>query len=133
MSDCWTTPYPAGAMWGCGNCPRRWRTSFPRDGLRLRPFQDGGEKGYGLADVHGESIESGWSAHSSILFFGGAARIGGASNDLSPLPGKANPDNLHSRTLRTFRTERPSGGNRNKHGINGRETYVLCSETEKYR
>ena len=133
MSDCWTTPYPAGAMWGCGNCPRRWRTSFPRDGLWLRSFQDGGEKGYGLANVHGESIESGWSAHSSILFLGGAARIGGASNDLSPLPGKANPDNHHSRTLRTFRTERPSGGNRNKHGINGRETYVLCSETEKYR
>lgn len=133
MSDCWTTPYPAGAMWGCGNCPRRWRTSFPRDGLRLRPFQDGGEKGYGLADVHGESIESGWSAHSSILFGVEAARIGGASNDLSPLPGKANPDNHHSRTLRTFRTERPNGGNRNKHGINGREIYVLCSETEKYR
>ena len=62
-----------------------------------------------------------------------AAGIGGTSNDLSPLPGKANPDNHHSRTLRTFRTERPNGGNRNKHGINGRETYVLCSETEKYR
>ena len=63
----------------------------------------------------------------------GAARIGGTSNDLSPLPGKANPDDHHSRTLRTFRAVRANGGNHNKHGINGRETYVLCSETEKYR
>lgn len=79
-------------MWGCGSCRRRWLTSFPRDGLRLRPFQDGDEKGYGLADVHGESIESGWSAHNGVLFGVEAARIGGTSNDLSPLPGKANPE-----------------------------------------
>ena len=117
-----TSRFPAGAMWGCGGCQRSWRTSFPRDGLWLRSFQDGGEKGYGLADVHGKSIESGWSAHSGVLFGVEAARIGGTSNDLSPLSGKANPDDHHSRTLRTFRTERPSGGNRNKHGINGRET-----------
>ena len=120
-------------MWGCGSCQRRWLTSFPRDGLWLRPFHDGGEKGYGLADAHGESIESGWSAHSSILFGVEAAWIGGASNDLSPLPGKANPDGHHFRILRTVRAVRPNGGNHNKHGINGRETYDLCFKTEKYR
>lgn len=101
--------------------------SFPRDGLWLCSFQDGGKKGYGLADVHGESIESGWSAHSGVLFGVEAAGIGGTSNDLSPLPGKANPDDHHSRTLRTFQAVRPNGGSHNKHGINGRETYVLCS------
>ena len=40
--------------------------SFPRDGLWLRSFQDGCEKGYGLADVHRESIESGWSAGAGV-------------------------------------------------------------------
>ena len=120
-------------MWGCGGCQRRWLTSFPRDGLWLRSFQDGGEKGYGLADVHGESIESCWSAHSGVLFGMEAAEIGGTSNDLSPLPGKVNPDDHHSRTLRTFWAMQPNGGNHNKRGINEWETYLLCSETEKYR
>ena len=118
MCACWTSRFPAVAMWGCGSCPRRWRTSFPRDGLWLRSFQDGGEKGYGLADVHGDSIESGWSAHSGVLFGLEAARIGGTSNDLSPLSGKANPDDHHSHALRTFRSVRPNGRKHNKHGIN---------------
>ena len=83
MCVCWTSRFPAGAIWGCGGCQRRWLISFSRDGLWLRPFQYGDEKGYGLADVHGESIESGWSAHGGALFGLEAAGIGGTSNDLS--------------------------------------------------
>ena len=107
--------------------------SFPRDGLWLRSFQDCGEKGYGLADVHGKSIESGWSAHSGILFWLEAARIGGTSNDLSHFPEKQIQTTtilapyelfgLCDLTEETITSTESTGG----------ETYVLYSETEKYR